>query len=151
MRRVLAGAAIGLVVACGSSSHTATAGSELVSAVAYQSLDPCDGATRYPVWANPTTGPIRIRKVSLFEGFYLDAQSDVAMDVRRASDDMLIATYPRDAYEGSTRECAPHIVDFGGDYMTIQPGDGLRIAHFCTNISASPDALFTVNVWYATE
>ncbi len=149
MKKLLSGVVLGFTVACGGGNAPATAGNELVSVLAYQSLDPCDGTIRYPVWTNTTGGPIRVRKVSMFEGFYLNAQSDVAFDVRRASDDMLLATYPRDAYEGSARECAPHVVDFGGDHMTIAPGDGLRMAHFCTNINgASPDALFTVNVWY---
>jgi len=125
-------------------------GRELYAITVVNHLVPCDSQTHHDTWINTTGRPIYVRKVEMFEGAnFQSSVSDVAFKLGRAPDDMIIATYPRDAYEGSSRNCAPHVTDFHGDFITVRPAEGLVAHQFCSNIRSSPEMLFTATVWYA--
>ena len=121
---------------------------ELTSFTLVNHLVPCDGQTYHDSWLNSTGHPVAVRKVEMFEGANFESSvNDVAFKIGRLPDDMIVGTYPRDAYEGSGRDCAPHVTDFGVDFMTIEPGGGLVAHQFCSNIRNSPEMLFTATIW----
>jgi hypothetical protein len=89
-----------------------------------------NGDVHQAKWVNTTGLPVYVKHVQIFTGICAGGMADYPTSISRTSDGMLIAFVGLDHYEDSAGDHNNHVIDFGDDWITIVPGDGVTLRTF---------------------
>lgn len=110
-----------------------------------------DGVSREVDWSYPGLVPAYLKKVFISHGVDYNAAVDMSTGVYRGNDGMLIAWHRGDAHSPGAGPLE-QMYDFSPDYITLLPGDGLRMINTCAALNpTTARGNFYIVVYWTTE